>query len=224
MGSVLRKTLLVTVAALALVGIVSAPSTAADNAVPSAFIDTPSSSVTWAVGDIINFSGHAIDPEDGTLPASALSWSLFLHHCSAPSICHVHSLQNFFGVASGSFTAPDHGYPTWLELTLTATDSGGLTSTASVRLDPKTVVLTFKSKPSGGDPSVPTVVVNGTTMKTPSSVTVVVGSTSTISAPSPQLINKSTYSFTSWSDGGAQNHLVTAPAVKATYTASYRKG
>ena len=44
MGSVLRKTLLATVAALALVGIVSAPSTAADNTVPSAVIDTPSSS------------------------------------------------------------------------------------------------------------------------------------------------------------------------------------
>ena len=31
----------------------------------------------------------------------------------------------------------------------TATDSGGLASTTSVRLDPRTVVLTFKTNPGG---------------------------------------------------------------------------
>ena len=34
---------------------------------------------------------------------------------------------DFAGVAAGSFTAPDHEYPSYLELRLTATDSGGLT-------------------------------------------------------------------------------------------------
>ena len=63
---------------------------------------------------MINFSGSGTDPQDGTLPASALSWSLILHHC--PSNCHSHPLQDFVGVASGSFTAPDHEYPSSLEL------------------------------------------------------------------------------------------------------------
>jgi hypothetical protein len=36
-------------------------------------------------------------------------------------------VQTFTGVASGSFGAPDHEYPSYLELELTATDSGGLT-------------------------------------------------------------------------------------------------
>ena len=58
---------------------------------------------------------------------------------------------------------------------------------------------------------------------TPFSVTVVVGSANSVSAPSPQQLNKPTYSFTSWSDGGAQSHTITAPAMNTTYTATYRK-
>jgi hypothetical protein len=54
-------------------------------------------------------------------------------------------------------------------------------------------------------------------------VTAVVGSANSVSAPSPQSFNKSTYYFTSWSDGGPQSHTITAPAVNTTYTATYRK-
>jgi hypothetical protein len=96
---------------------------------------------------VINFSGSATDVQDGTLPASALTWSLVLYHC--PSNCHTHPLQDFAGVASGSFTAPDHEYPAYLELRLTATDSGGLQDPRTIRLDPQTVVLTFQTNPGG---------------------------------------------------------------------------
>jgi glucose/arabinose dehydrogenase len=194
--------------------------TAGDTA-PVAVIDSPPPSLTWKVGDTINFAGHATDAQDGTLPASALTWSLIIHHCFTPADCHTHVIANFTGVASGSFSAPDHQYPCWLELQLTATDSGGLSSTTSVRLDPKTVVLTFKTNPGGlvlND-----LVVNEAARTTPFSVTVVVGSANTVSAPSPQQFNKSTYYFTSWSDGGPQSHTVTAPAANTTYTATYRK-
>jgi hypothetical protein len=97
----------------------------AGNTAPTAVIDSPASSLTWKVGDTINFSGHATDAQDGTLPASALSWSLILHHCFTPTDCHTHLIQTINGVSSGSFTAPDHEYPCWLELQLTATDSAG---------------------------------------------------------------------------------------------------
>ena len=33
---------------------------------------------------------------------------------------------------------------------------------------------------------------------------------------------KKTYIFSSWSDGGAQTHNITAPATNATYTARFR--
>ncbi len=193
----------------------------AGNTAPTGVIDSPTSSLTWRVGDTINFSGHATDAQDGTLPASALTWSLIVHHCFTPTDCHTHLIQPINGVSSGSFAAPDHNYPCWLELQLTATDSGGLNSTTSVRLDPKTVVLTFKSNPGGLVLS--DLVVNEAPRSTPFSVTVVVGSANSVSAPSPQQFNKSTYNFMSWSDGGPQSHTITAPAVNTTYTAIYRK-
>jgi glucose/arabinose dehydrogenase len=193
----------------------------AGNTAPTAIIDSPSSALTWKVGDRIPFSGHATDTQDGTLPASALSWSLILHHCFTQTDCHTHLIQTFNGVTGGSVTAPDHEYPCWLELQLTATDSGGLASTTSVRLDPKTVVLTFKTNPGGLVLS--DLVVNEAPRTTPFSVTAVVGSANSVSAPSPQQFNKSTYNFISWSDGGPQSHTITAPAANTTYTATYRK-
>jgi len=193
----------------------------AGNTAPTPVIDTPSSSLTWKVGDTVSFSGHATDTQDGTLPASALSWSLIMHHCLTPTNCHTHLIQTFGGVASGLFSAPDHEYPCWLELQLTATDSGGLTSTTSVRLDPKTVVLTFRTTPGGL--VLTDLGVNEAPRTTPVSVTVVIGSANSVSAPSPQQFNKFTYNFVSWSDGGPQSHTITAPAVNTTYTATYRK-
>jgi glucose/arabinose dehydrogenase/PKD repeat protein len=191
------------------------------NTAPVAVIDSPASSLTWKVGDTITFSGHATDVQDGNLPAPALTWSLIMHHCFTPTDCHTHLIQTFPGAASGSFAAPDHEYPCWLELQLTATDSGGLTSTTSVRLDPRTVVLTFRTNPGGL--VLTNMVVNEAPRTTPFSVTAVVGSANSVSAPSPQQFNKSTYNFTSWSDGGPQSHTITAPAVNTTYTATYRK-
>jgi glucose/arabinose dehydrogenase len=193
----------------------------AGNTAPTAVIDSPASSLTWRVGDAIPFRGHATDAQDGTPPPSALNWSLLMHHCFTPTDCHTHLIQTTSGVASGSFTAPDHEYPCWLELQLTVTDSGGLASTTSVRLDPQTVVLTFRTNPGGLVLS--DMVVNEAPRTTPFSVTVVVGSANSVSAPSPQTFNKSTYLFTSWSDGGPQSHTITAPALNTTYTATYRK-
>jgi hypothetical protein len=65
--------------------------------------------------------------------------------------------------------------------------------------------------------------VNQAPRATPFSTTVVVGSSNSVLAQSPQTVNKSTYSFAGWSDGGAQSHIIVAPATNATYTASYRK-
>jgi glucose/arabinose dehydrogenase len=183
------------------------------NGAPTATIAAPKPGTAWKVGDVIAFSGSATDPEDGSLPASALSWSLILHHC--PLTCHTHAIQSFNGVASGSFTAPDHEYPSHLELRLTATDSAGLTGTSSVQLNPETVALAFESSPSGLQ-----LVVNGIGRAAPFIHTVIRGSTNTISALSPQTLNGTQYVFSSWSDGGAQSHNTTATA-SATYRATY---
>src|SRR6185295_9991486 len=114
---------------------------------PTATISSPTTSVQWSTGQVIGFSGSGTDAEDGTLPASALAWSLVLNHC--PSTCHEHALQDFVGVASGSFVAPDHAYPSTLQLRLTVTDAAGLSTTTSVTLQPRTSSITFQSVPTG---------------------------------------------------------------------------
>jgi PKD repeat protein len=185
----------------------------ADNTPPVPTIDGPASTLTWHVGDTINFSGHATDAQDGTEPASRLSWALILHHC--PSDCHTHGLQAFNGVAGGSFSAPDHEYPSYLELQLTATDAQGLATSTSVRLDPQTVDLSFQSDPIGMQLTIGTF-----TGAAPFTRTVIVNSNNSVSAPN-QSLGGTSYFFSSWSDGGAQTHTITAASTPATYTASF---
>ena len=122
----------------------------------------------------------------------------------------------FSGVANGTFTAPDHEYPSYLELRLTATDSDGLKDTKSVRLDPQAVELSFRSNPAGLK-----LMVGGTESTTPFSRTAIVGSKNSLSAPSPQTLGGTTYNFASWSDGGEQSHDIVAPGAATTYTATY---
>jgi PKD repeat protein len=186
------------------------------NTPPTAGIVSPAAGTTWKVGDVITFSGTATDAQEGTLPASALTWQLVMQHC--PSTCHSHPIQTFSGVSSGSFTAPDHEYPSYLELRLSATDSGGLTDAKVLRLDPRTVVLTFQTVPGGLQ-----LVVNGTASAATFSRTVIVGSANSMSAITPQTKGRQTYSFASWSDGGAQSHTFVAPATATTYAARFRK-
>jgi glucose/arabinose dehydrogenase len=181
---------------------------------PTAAIASPAPTLTWKVGDPINFSGSATDAKDGALPASKLSWSLLMHHC--PATCHVHPLQDFPGVASGSFAAPDHEFPSHLELQLTATDSSGLTNTKSVTLNPKTVSLGLQSSPPGLQ-----LVLGGEADAAPFNRTVMVGSLNSVSAPLSQTLGPTNYEFGYWSTEEAQTHMVTAPASPVTYTATY---
>ncbi|MFF5230958.1 PQQ-dependent sugar dehydrogenase [Dactylosporangium sp. NPDC000521] len=186
------------------------------NGAPTAVIDTPGAELTWAVGDTITFGGHASDPQEGTLPASALKWEVLLQHCSTLDACHTHFLQSFNGVDGGTFTAPDHEYPSFVRLRLTATDSGGLTSVSTVDLQPRTVDLTFTSEPAGLQ-----LTVGSASQKAPFTKRVIVGSSNTISAPMPQTSSTATYRYRSWSDSGGQTHTITAPAAAASYTATY---
>jgi uncharacterized repeat protein (TIGR01451 family) len=193
----------------------SAPITiTANNTPPTATIGAPAPGTTWSVGDTISFSGSATDPQQGNLPTSALSWTLALEHC--PSTCHEHIVQTWNGIASGTFSAPDHEYPSHLELRLTATDSGGLSDTKTLRLDPNTVTLAFQSTPSGLE-----LTVGSSSSQTPFTRTVIQGSTNSISAPSPQTLGATSYEWQSWSDGGAATHNIVANA-SATYTATYQ--
>src|SRR5215210_8876031 len=177
------------------------------NTPPVAKIVRPLSTRTWKVGSEITFSGSASDEQDGTLRPSRLSWSLIMHHCYSADSCHEHRVRDFLGVAGGSFVAPDHEYPAYLELRLTAADSKGLTDTESLRLDPKTVKLHFASRPTGARLGV-----GSSRRSAPFSRTVIVGSTNSVSAPSRHMWGGSTYFFHHWSDGRARIHNIVAPS------------
>lgn len=79
------------------------------------------------------------------------------------------------------------------------------------------MTLTFQTTPGGLS-----LTVGSAMSKASFTRTVIVGSTNTISAPSPQNKGSKTYRFVSWSDGGAQTHDVTAPATSQTYVARFR--
>jgi glucose/arabinose dehydrogenase len=180
---------------------------------PTAFIDTPAASTQWQVGQSLTLSGHATSPGQSTFPPSAFSWEIIMHHC--PSNCHTHPIQTFSGVTTASFSAPDHEYPSHLEIKLTVRDAAGLTDTKSVLLNPQTVTLNFVSTPSGLE-----LVVGSSNDPTPFTKTVIQGSKNSVSAATPQTMGATTYHFLSWSDGGNQSHLITGSA-SSTYTATY---
>ena len=184
------------------------------NGSPTATIAAPLPTRTWQVGEQISFSGSGTDPEQGTLPASAMTWTLIMQHC--PSDCHPHTIQQYDGVASGQFIAPDHEYPSYLQLQLSVRDSAGATNTAMVDLQPKVVDLTFESAPAGLQ-----LVLGASSKVAPFTERVIVGSSNSVGASSPQVLGGQDYAFSSWSDGGAQAHNIVAPATPATYRAVF---
>ncbi|MCW2915212.1 MAG: hypothetical protein JWN52_3280 [Actinomycetia bacterium] len=185
---------------------------------PTVTITSPTPDTTWKVNDTISFSATATDPQDGALTGDKLDWTEIIHHCPANN-CHEHVITHYYG-ESGSFSAPDHEYPSHLELRLTATDSDGLSTTRSVNIYPQTVQLRLATSPAGG-----TVGFVDEAGKSPLERPEIIGSTVSISAPQPQVISDQVYRFGTWTgcDPAASTqatHDITAPAVNTTCTAN----
>jgi len=185
------------------------------NAPPTASITAPATGAMYRGGDVISFSGTASDPEDGALPASAFSWSVVFHHAD-----HVHDGPPIAqGVTSGTFTIPNSGEVAanvFYRLHLTVTDSGGLTGTTTVDINPHTTTITLNSNPAGLS-----VTLDGTPVATPFSTLGVEGIQRTIGVVSPQTVNGVTYTFANWSHGGAATQTIITPGPNTTYTANY---
>jgi len=182
---------------------------------PSAEILTPPAGAHYAAGTVIGFSGSASDAEDGPLPAGAFTWWVDFHHNS-----HVHAfLPESRGSQSGAFTVPDTGEKAtdvWYRIYLRVRDSGGLTHTTFRDVLPELTSLTLTSSPAGLQ-----VAVDGQPRTAPHSFPSVVGMRWTIAAPSPQSRDGVGHEFRSWSDGGAAEHEVVAPAAPAEWSATF---
>jgi hypothetical protein len=95
-------------------------------------------------------------------------------------------------------------------------DRGALSASASVEVHPATVWLYFDTLPTGLQLGV-----GADLVTTPHSRRVIVGSTQSLSAPSPQSVGGSNRELLFWSDGGAQSHNIVAPPLPTWYTAFY---
>ncbi len=161
-------------------------------------------------------SGSASDPEDGVLANARLSWTVLLHHNT-----HTHP---YFGPSTGNnltFQAPapeDLAATTtsYLEIDPTATDSAGATSTVRRDMQPQLVSVTLETVPAGLGLGV-----NGSTVTARATLTSWAGYQLNVSAPTQSDSSGQTWTFASWSDGGAQAHTIATPANPATYTATF---
>lgn len=198
-------------------GLESPPDTvsiAVGNSPPTPVISSPAAGATFDVGQTITLVGSATDLQDGTLPASSLTWTVLRFHGD-----HTHP---WFGPATGNnltFNAPapeDLASTTnsYLIVQLKATDSEGASTTITRNMQPHTVALTFTTNQTG-------LVLRaaGATYTAPFTITSWAGWQIEIEAPSPQ----GRYVFVSWSDGGLRTHTITTPATARTYTAKFVK-
>ena len=139
------------------------------------------------------------------------------HHSPLPvELPHAHHAELCGCGERMLFTAPDHEYPSHLELRLTATDA---TRPAGQRVDRAPAADGRAHVPD--ESCRPAARGQRRNADAPFSRTVIVGSSNSVTAPSPQQIGAQTYQFSAWSDGLAANHNITAPASPATYTATY---
>jgi glucose/arabinose dehydrogenase/PKD repeat protein len=183
---------------------------------PSATITSPTAGQRFAVGERVTISGSATDPEDGPLPASALTWEVIRHHDT-----HTHPFLPPTAGDEVEIEGPEpediHATATsYLEVILTATDSDGLSTTVSRDLLPRTVDITFATEPAGI-----ALEVAGSQVTGPETVTSWEGWRMPVQAPDQATAGGSGVTFVSWSDGGARAHDITTPAAAATYTARF---
>lgn len=189
--------------------------TVTSNQAPTATIVTPTSGTLFSAGETIEFSGTGTDPEDGTLPASAFSWRVDLHHD-----VHTHpALDPTSGSKSGSFTISTNNEiddNIWYRIYLTVTDDNGQSHTTYREIFPRKVEVTLTTNPAGLQ-----VNLDGQTVTTPYTFTGVVGITRNLEAVTPQTSGGLSYQFSSWSDGGNLNHNIATPTADGTYTATF---
>jgi glucose/arabinose dehydrogenase len=192
--------------------------TVTSNQAPTAAITAPANNTLYRGGETFTYSGTGSDPEDGNLPPSAFTWQIDFHHAS-----HTHPfLAPTSGATGGTFTIPTSGETAddvFYRLYLTVRDSAGLTHTVFHDVVPRKATITLQTVPAGLQ-----LTLDGQPVTAPHSVVGVVGITRTLGVVSPQTVGGTSYTFQSWSDGGAATHTISTPAANTTYTATFQAG
>ncbi|BBX05775.1 hypothetical protein MAIC_05780 [Mycolicibacterium aichiense] len=183
---------------------------------PDVQILTPINDSHYNAGDVISFSATATDAEDGALPDSAYNWRVIFHHAD-----HIHPYVDSVVGPSGtvSLATNEHNVATtWYEISLTVTDSSGLSTTKTVNIKPNLVTLTFTSN----DPDA-VYTVDGVPHTGTFSQQAVVGVVRHLDAGSPQTVADGQLVFNRWSDGLNRQHEIATPGDDSTYTVFFDK-
>jgi glucose/arabinose dehydrogenase len=184
---------------------------------PQVQITKPLPSFEWTVGEELKLDGSA-KTADGAEVVTPLPyyWTTKLAHCpTGPTTCHEHPLQTFAGIRRPEFLAPEHDYPSYIKIDLRVADERGLVGEATMSLYPKTTELEVESSPPGIE-----LTAGLKQGLSPFALTTIKGSTVLLSAPETTELGGKTYTWKSWSDGGARSHSIVTNA-NATFKAVY---
>ncbi|GJM37310.1 MAG: hypothetical protein DHS20C19_06770 [Acidimicrobiales bacterium] len=177
------------------------------NTAPVPAIAFPEPDAVRDTGSVLQLEGSATDVEDGPIGDSQLAWTGTFHHND-----HIHEdAYEGQGALPVPLNLEDHADDTYIEICLTATDSGGLEGTTCVDIFPTEVEYTFETSPAGLD-----VIYNGQQFTTPITLTVPSGVSRSIDVPVPQ----GNYGFDEWSLGGPKNQVIVTGFTNQTVTAT----
>jgi PKD domain len=176
-------------------------------------IGTSATGGKYNAGQTFRLMAAASDAEDDA-DELEYRWTVVFHHAN-----HIHPYENnILGKEADLFLSDDpHNVDTtFYEITLTVTDSSGLSKSESVTIHPNLVDLVFQaSNPAA------TFTVDGRPYTGSLRERGVVGVRREVDAPSMQVIDGQELVFSGWSDGGAQLHTIITPSTDATYTVTY---
>ena len=154
----------------------------------------PNNVTFYQAGQLLEFSGEAIDPEDGILAPESLAWKIDFHHDD-----HTHpALSWTSGIQSGSYFIPRVGETSdnvWYRIYFRATDQQGFSNSIYTDIYPEKTQITLISDP----PGIP-VNLDGKQIITPHTFTSVVGVTRALNTP-PSLRHNGKFNlFETWND------------------------
>jgi glucose/arabinose dehydrogenase len=185
------------------------------NTAPSATILAPTAATLSRDGEPVALQATGTDPETGALSSAAFNWDVTLVHKD-----HEHPLGDFAGAATQFTTVRDHDADSHYEVTLTATDGQGLSTTLPpVSVYPETVELAIRSHPKGVKLSY-----GGRGVKAPLTVDAAIGFLANLSAPEQVTIKGRPYHFAGWSQKGKRVQIFPIPDHSDVVKARYKPG
>ncbi|MCV2489582.1 PQQ-dependent sugar dehydrogenase [Geodermatophilus sp. YIM 151500] len=175
------------------------------NLAPVLEVSPPPPDRLFAVGDVVEATASAVDPEDGRL---RITWSETLVHCSG-GYCHEHPGESTTG-RSYSRTFEDHGDDTRLEVRVRAEDRyGARTETRFVAAPLLRTLAVTSTSPAD-------VTINGA-VRAQAQVTV----GARVSVAAAEVAADGVSAFERWDDGSPRQHDRVMPDADVTLHAVY---